>query len=75
MRDPAFGPNQEARLEAVFGLIKELYIDGKVSNRLGHLKLSMFMSDANNFSVLHSKGNEARHMLPISCQILQCTTM
>ena len=71
MRDHTFGNNQAERLDTVWGYIRRVYSDDKVGNRLGHLKLSMFMSDKNNFAVLHCKGNEARHLLPVLCKFLQ----
>ena len=71
MRDQTFGNNQDERLETVWGWIRRTYSEDKVGNRLAHLKLSMFMSDNNNFAVLHCKGNEARHLLPVLCKFIQ----
>jgi hypothetical protein len=74
--DDRFGDTMRERLRCVFLKIQRWYKELGIVNQLGNLTISMFSDEkayGATFPRLHSKANEARHLLPCVLEILKET--
>ena len=65
MQVRALGRSQEARVATIWQAAQDLYREGQVQNRLGHLDVNSFHHGADEYPKLRAKANEARHFLPV----------
>mgnify|MGYP001116255074 CR=1 FL=1 len=67
LEDTTLGPNQAARLQTVWDLVKDDYDRRRPPQCLDRLTINMFSKEGSTravFPCLKAKANEARHVLP-----------